>query len=131
MDFDSAAKKLTVEPVDPSQSASVNGYTLDNSAAPWSLYRGSIQTLEIKEGVTAIREQAFTGMDNLNSILLPESITELARNAFSNVPTIYYAGTYEDWQSKNFSSIFQDMMLYVIQLRYPIHRKLPAAVVII
>ena len=61
--FDSAAKKLTVEPVDPSQSASVNGYTLDNSAAPWSLYRGSIQTLEIKEGVTAIREQAFTGMD--------------------------------------------------------------------
>ena len=104
--FDSAAKKLTVEPVDPSQSASVNGYTLDNSAAPWSLYRGSIQTLEIKEGVTAIREQAFTGMDNLNSILLPESITELARNAFSNVPTIYYAGTYEDWQSKNFSFNF-------------------------
>ena len=107
--FDSAAKKLTVEPADPDQPASVNGYTLDNSAAPWSLYRGSIQTLEIKEGVTAIREQAFTEMNNLNSIILPKSMKEIGSGAFSyynNRPSIYYAGTYEDWQSKNFSFNF-------------------------
>lgn len=104
--FDSAAKKLTVEPADPGQPASVNGYTLDYSAAPWAKYRGSIQNIEIKEGVTSIREQAFAETNNLKNILLPETIMEISEDAFgwgTNVRTISYAGTYEDWQAKNFS----------------------------
>lgn len=102
--FDSVAKTLTLVPTDSSQPVTINGYSLDWKAAPWSSFRGSIHNLVIAEGISAIRSQAFYQLNNLQSISLPKSMEELDSNAFSscsNVSKVYYAGSYNDWQGKN------------------------------
>ena len=60
--------------------------------APWYEKRDSIRTLLIEEGITYISSTAFSGCENLKSVTIPSTLTELGRMAFvscSAIDSIY------------------------------------------
>ncbi len=54
----------------------------NNSAAPWNSYRGSIKSINIKDGVTSIGNWAFAGCTALTNVSISESVTTIGNNAF-------------------------------------------------
>ena len=55
----------------------------DPSLCPWYSYRGDIQTVVIKDGVTSIGVYAFDGCSGLTSVTIPSSVTSIGSGAFS------------------------------------------------
>ena len=57
-------------------------------------------TCTIKEGTTHIVKGAFLNRQNLNTVVIPESVTEIGENAFyecSGLSRVYYNGDAENW----------------------------------
>ncbi len=57
-----------------------NGYGIFDT--PWAVYRTSVKTLNIKEGVTKIGNNAFNDFSNLRTLNLPSSLKEIGDYAF-------------------------------------------------
>ncbi len=75
-------------------------YTADDPA-PWYDDRVSITKVIIDEGVTSIGEWAFYGFENVNSIVLADSIDSIGHDAFSEcdeLENIYYHGEKQNWE---------------------------------
>ncbi|MBR3861379.1 MAG: leucine-rich repeat domain-containing protein [Oscillospiraceae bacterium] len=51
---------------------------------PWFWERSSINTIEIRTGVTSIGQEAFCGCINLTSIIIPNSVTSIGGSAFDS-----------------------------------------------
>lgn len=49
---------------------------------PWAVYRASVRTVTVKEGVTRVGNNAFNSFDNLRTLNLPSSLTEIGDYAF-------------------------------------------------
>lgn len=49
---------------------------------PWAVYRTTARTVNIKEGVTRIGNNAFLGFDNLRTLSLPSTLKEIGDFAF-------------------------------------------------
>ena len=49
--------------------------------------------------MTVIPTSAFVSCNNLTSVIIPDSVTEIQQYAFAhtNVTDIYYTGTEEEW----------------------------------
>ena len=75
--YDKTTKTLTIEGNNAMEDYS--GPTL----CPWYSYRGDIQSLVIKDGVTCIGSFAFYGCSSLTSVTIPNSVTSIGRYAFS------------------------------------------------
>ena len=58
------------------------GYSFDS--VPWNIYRGDINIVVIKEGVTSVGDNAFYGCDGLTSIEIPNSVTSIGIQTFSH-----------------------------------------------
>ena len=54
------------------------------SVVPWSRYIGEIRTLTVKEGVTAIPNNAMSGAKRLTEVTLPRSLKTIGGMAFDN-----------------------------------------------
>ncbi len=54
----------------------------NNSVAPWNSYRGSIKSVNIKDGVTGIGSWAFAGCSTLTDVAISESVKTIGNNAF-------------------------------------------------
>ena len=70
------------------------------AAAPWSVYKSSIQTLTIGEGVTSIGTYAFYGATSLVSVEMPSSIRKIGSAAFqgcSALRIINYPSSKANW----------------------------------
>lgn len=75
-----------------------------NSAAPWSKYRDQITSVEISEGITSIGSCAFYVYSALHSVNIPLSVNEIGSCAFdgcTNLTTVYYGGSEEEWWEIN------------------------------
>ena len=67
------------------------GGTMPNYSSgdtPWSSYMNSINTVIIEAGVTSIGNNAFRGGTNIKSVKMPNSITVIRENAFSDCNNI-------------------------------------------
>ena len=56
--------------------------------------------INIPEGIASIREFAFYGIKNIDTLYLPASITEIKDNAFegiNNITKVYYGSTISNW----------------------------------
>ncbi len=51
---------------------------------PWSDYTDMITTVVIGDGINAIGQMAFYGMENLETVVLADSVTEIRNYAFKN-----------------------------------------------
>ena len=51
---------------------------------PWGEYADQITKVVIEDGVNAIGQMAFYGLENLTTVVLPESLTEIRQYAFKN-----------------------------------------------
>lgn len=71
-------------------------YSSDNMQKPWYDKRAVIENIVIKEGVTYIGRQAFSGCTSLTSITIPNSVTSIGQRAF--LDTFYY-NTKSNWQN--------------------------------
>ncbi len=49
---------------------------------PWAVYRATIRTVKIKEGVTRVGNNAFLAFDNLRTLTLPSTLKEIGDYAF-------------------------------------------------
>ena len=49
-----------------------------------SLYRKNVKTIIVKPGITYIKQYAFAGMENLESVTLPDDITDINDDTFFN-----------------------------------------------
>ncbi len=61
-----------------------------------------VADIEIPEGVTAIKAEAFSGYTKLKSVKIPASVTSIGYQAFEdcyNLDNILYAGTEADWEN--------------------------------
>ena len=56
----------------------------DTYSAPWSPYRDRIKEIEISDGITYIGLWNFYGIDLVETIIIPNSVTKIRSNAFSN-----------------------------------------------
>ena len=69
----------------------------------YKLYSGSSNvSVTITDGVNSIRENAFSGCNEITSITIPDSVTSIDWGAFyncSNLKTVNFRGTQEQWQA--------------------------------
>ena len=66
----------------------------------WDDLRGVVVQVALEEGITDIREGAFSGFDTLGAADLPSSLRSVEKGAFSGcdaLQTLRYHGTEEDW----------------------------------
>ena len=56
---------------------------LDSDPRPWVDYISEIKTITIKEGVTSIGHQAFTGCVQVKSATIPSTVTSIGHQAFA------------------------------------------------
>ncbi|MDD6968482.1 MAG: leucine-rich repeat domain-containing protein [Treponema sp.] len=80
------------------------GMTAIRGTTTMSLLCGypNLQTIIIPESVTSIGYQAFFGCTGLTSITIPESVTSIGHYAFyycKSLTTINYTGTEEQWNA--------------------------------
>ena len=54
----------------------------NNSAAPWQNYKGSIKSIDIKDGVTSVGSWAFSQCPILTDVSIAESVTSIGGDAF-------------------------------------------------
>ena len=55
---------------------------------PWENYKDTIRTIVISEGITAICQYAFIGLELLTKVEIANTVTEIADGAFSNCPAV-------------------------------------------
>lgn len=57
-------------------------YNSSYSRSPWSQYNQQITSLEVAEGITALGQNLFRGLENLETVTLADSITAIDNAAF-------------------------------------------------
>ena len=96
---------------------------------PWKEYIDSITKVVVSDGITHIGSYAFAvndlnyydsewgvynGVDNnINSIILPKTITSIGENAFYycvNLRNVYYEGAVNDWCNISFANEYSNPM---------------------
>ncbi|MBQ7838275.1 MAG: leucine-rich repeat protein [Clostridia bacterium] len=83
--------------------------------APWSAYKSFFKSINIEDGVESIGTNAFLLCDSITELSLPLSINKIDSDAFkdSEIKTIYYSGTAEDWSKiSGDKNQFREMELY-------------------
>lgn len=107
---------VTLKPVDNDGNGITNEYTVTGYRNPSGQAMVVIPENVMGLNVTSIAEGAFASYDGVHSIVIPSTVTYIGDNAFAEkwtgfgdsgeTVTIYYAGSYEDWQAKepNFSN---------------------------
>ena len=83
--------------------------------APWSAYKSFFKSVNIEEGVGSIGANAFLLCDSVTELSLPLSINKIDSDAFkdSEIKTIYYSGTADDWSKiSGDKNQFREMELY-------------------
>lgn len=76
-EFDAQTGTLTI-----SGSGAMENCTPENT--PWYVYRSSIITVDIKDGVTSIGNSAFSNCTSLKNVTIPDGVTDIEQHAFSN-----------------------------------------------
>lgn len=73
------------------------------SDCPWYQYRKRITRCEIELGVTSIGDLAFAYCSTLQSVVLPNSVTNIGAHAFGGtaLSDVYYVGTEAQWNAIN------------------------------
>lgn len=73
--YDLDTQELTISGTGP-----MNNYNY--RTAPWYSFADSIRTLTLEEGVTRIGTAAFFGLDEIRSVVIPDSVKEINNYAF-------------------------------------------------
>ena len=79
----------------------------------------SLKSIVIPEGVTLIGVSAFAGCTSLENIAIPDSIVTIYQNAFDGcdgLKTVYYDGTFEQWENITFANSTANPMEYALKL---------------
>ena len=76
-EYSENTKTLTI-----SGNGEMKDYSLDNRS-PWEKYKEVIETIIIEEGVTTIGDYAFISLTKLNKLNMPNTLTAIKANAFS------------------------------------------------
>ncbi len=74
---------------------------------PWYESRTFLKEIVIENGVTNIGNYAFYYNTNLECITIPDSVTAIGTNAFTNctrLNTVYYGSTQDDWNKISISA---------------------------
>ena len=77
---------LTWELIDSTLTITGSG-AMDNSL-PWSSYSSQIARVSLPEGLTNICDNAFYACPNLQSIVIPNTVTSIGRQAFINCTSL-------------------------------------------
>lgn len=111
-DGDYAETKLTV----PAYFNGIPVTEVNQISEEW--WDSNVKTIEIENDVKKLNDKAFAGINNLNEVIIPESITYLGSNVFSHNAfslgtkklTITYKGTKEQWEAliKNSNGSWHD-----------------------
>ena len=72
----------------------------------------------VKNGTTAINESAFSGMTNLKTIIIPDSMTRVGNNAFINCTSLekVYIKDITDWCNIAFGNLYSNPLHYAKML---------------
>lgn len=94
---------LSIQVKDKSDSSNRTMSNWDkDSQYPWHSKRSEVKSISINSGVENIGNSAFKNMTSLTEVYLPKSMTVIFPNAFegcTQLKTIYYGGSYDDWQT--------------------------------
>ena len=94
-------KEFIVEEGNPLlKSIDGNLFSADGTVLVMHAHASSATHYEIPEGVTCIMSGAFRNSKNINSIVIPKSVTSIEIDAFAqttSLTAVYYGGTTEDW----------------------------------
>ncbi len=77
-------------------------YNYEIETAPWYSQHETLTKLVINAGATTIGTYAFYNFGALSSVTIPNTVTTIARSAFSNCPSItntYYTGASSQWDA--------------------------------
>lgn len=69
---------------------------------PWAAYANRMHTLVVEEGITAIDSVILAGCENLTTVKLPASLTNVADSAFADAIGLWhvlYAGSEDQWNA--------------------------------
>ncbi len=65
------------------------------AGAPWDAYKNLITSLEIADGITTISAGAFTSLTNLESVVIPASVTNIGNGSAAFATSVKIIGTLE------------------------------------
>lgn len=103
--------------VHPDSSHVTRGSSTDAGTRPWESYKTDIKHIVAGEGVTYIGERTFDGLQNLESVVFPSSLTEIGHTSFndcSSLLNIYcYATRVPEHARDGLETSSKDCKLYV------------------
>ena len=67
---------------------------ITGKSPPWYEHRDKIKSVVIENGVTSVGRYAFIECSNLTSVTIPDSVTVIAKDAFSDTPWLESLGTF-------------------------------------
>ena len=99
---------LKIELDDPSGDGLMASYGGNIDNFPWASRRSEIESIEVGHGVTRIDGKAFMNMPNLQSVLLPSTLTYIGNDAFAGNGYLYFFfdGKEEVWEIRKNSTGF-------------------------
>ena len=72
-----------------------------NATVLWKEYRDQIKNAVIEDGITNISDFAFYSCPNLETVIIPDSVTTIGRDSFygTSLTAVYYGGTKTQWDA--------------------------------
>ena len=110
---------LTIGLTEGIQNAEIPDYESEDDApwaeAPWAEAAAELEVSKIvvEEGITKVGANAFTGVESLDEISLPQSLKELADDSIEGTVlstiNVIYAGSESEWETLTQGTAFQDV----------------------
>ena len=105
---------LTIGLTEGIQNAEIPDYESEDDA-PWAEAAAELEVSKIvvEEGITKVGANAFTGVESLDEISLPQSLKELADDSIEGTVlstiNVIYAGSESEWETLTQGTAFQDV----------------------
>ncbi|MDR2915359.1 MAG: TonB family protein [Tannerella sp.] len=96
----------------------------NEESTPWYAMRKDIQQIVIEEGVLGVGRYAFKGLENLTSVVIPQSVLSMEDGSFANCRRLSHVEVLWDMPiGMNVAEVFENIHFFSCKLTVPTGKK--------